>query len=302
MYLYVFIIVILATLIIYFLCLSKSKYEYFDHTDYYSDIKNMLDYFNDKYLSMTNKDDIINDKLNDIDIFIINLPRSIERKQRLTSEINKYNIKNVEFIEAIDGKNVPENIKYVNNDETLSYGELGCTLSHLKAIKNYYNNYSDKEYVMICEDDITFQLLPYVKTNVNEIINNAPKDWHIIEIYTTCHDCGGVCKNNYVEFSKNNCYLTACYLINLNGAKKILDYAYKNNKFVIDKPNTQYSRKRGSSDTFLMDICNSYAYNDIFIMPINNTNELNSTIHQDHTDEHIKREYMDIKKLYDSYQ
>lgn len=288
-------IIVLIVLISYFLYKQYRD----DKLMYYIDeIETMTEYFDNLYLQIP-KDILMENKLNNIDIFIINLPKSIDRKQRIIKEINKYDIKNVKFIEAVDGKNIPSNIKYINHDRWLSDGELGCTLAHLKAIKNYYDNYKHKNYVMICEDDVTFKFLPFVNTNINEIINNAPDDWEFIELYSTC-ECNSC--DVYVDYTDNKCYSAVCYLINLHGAKSILDKAYKNGKFIIGFPTSIFNFfKTGEADKYITTLCNSYAYTNVFITTHNNLDALNSTIHEGHTYMHIEREYEDIKKLYDMY-
>jgi len=297
MYLYLVIIAVLVVLIAYIL---YNKY-YDEKLDFYiGEIDKMMIYFNNKYELIRNKENLMKQKLNNVDIFIINLRRSVDRKQRILKEVNKYKINNVNFIDAIDGKNIPGDMKYINNDDSLSSGELGCTLSHLKAIKNYHDNYSHKDYVMICEDDITFQFLPFVDTNINEIINNAPKDWEFIELYSTC-ECNP-CKT-YVNYSQNKCYSAVCYLINLKGAKSILNKAYIDNKYIVGTvPGFFNFFKSGEADKYITKLCKSYAYTKVFVTTHNDTTKLNSTIHENHTYMHVEREYMDIKKLYDMYQ
>jgi GR25 family glycosyltransferase involved in LPS biosynthesis len=79
-------------------------------------------------------------------------------------------------IEAIDGLHeTRENIEKIfgmKAKRTLTMCEVCCTLSHLKAISSLRNVNGD--YFMICEDDIVFDNIEYLNTDLETIIKNAP--------------------------------------------------------------------------------------------------------------------------------
>ncbi len=43
---------------------------------------------------------------------------------------------------------------------------------------------TNDEYGLICEDDLTFELKKYWKSNVEDVVKNAPSDWGIIQLAT----------------------------------------------------------------------------------------------------------------------
>ena len=94
-------------------------------------------------------------------ILIINLKRSIERRQDIEEQLHKLNISNYEFIEAVDGNQLDDSIidqkislrilkQMCNRTLPLSKGEAGCMLSHIKA---YKRSLELNERCIILEDD-----------------------------------------------------------------------------------------------------------------------------------------------------
>jgi GR25 family glycosyltransferase involved in LPS biosynthesis len=160
--------------------------------------------------------------------YYINLERSKDR--RLFME-NKY--KNITRIDAFDGKELkkynniilPEK-KYCKQNKL----QLGCSLSHIKAIITAYEN-NDKE-ALILEDDMSDEFSHKWEKNIKEIISNAPLDHDLISLYTN---------NDYIMkdiYKKKEDYIkwyykhfsTGCYYINRKGMEKIYNLFYKNKK------------------------------------------------------------------------
>lgn len=99
-------------------------------------------------------------------IFIINLKNSTKRKDFMLKQLQKYNITNYEFIDAVDGNNlsigeIQQNFdretynnfhkKHGKNEMYMQKGALGCALSHIMAYKKILN---ECENCLILEDDV----------------------------------------------------------------------------------------------------------------------------------------------------
>jgi len=97
-------------------------------------------------------------KLNsEILVLLINLDRAEERRLKMVRQLSNLGINYVR-ISAIDGKNYKytkneyDELKYRRcNGKKNSVGEIGCYLSHHKAIEYFLN--TDKKYALILEDD-----------------------------------------------------------------------------------------------------------------------------------------------------
>ena len=172
-------------------------------------------------------------------IYYINLNRSETRKKFMEYQFNNLKI-NYKRIEAIDGNNI--NVRYKNlcRHKGNNY-EIACTLSHLKAIKQAYNDNIDN--VLICEDDINFSLIDKWKFNIQQIIDLSPKDWKIIKLHN----------NNFKQIANKNTIpkiipkqmkscSTGLYLINKKGMEIIINKFYKETHILLKKKYVQADR------------------------------------------------------------
>lgn len=231
-------------------------------------------------------------------VYYINMDKSHRRREFMEEQGFLYNIQ-MTRISGVDGRMIDgETIldfgseefkvsstfkKYYNNSKE----ELGCTLSHLKAIYTAYLR--GDQYALIAEDDLSFVLYPYWPVDLNYVINNAPKDWTIISIYG--HECKTY-GEPYIKFDlKNACYSTVSYIINRVGMERILVDILKNR--IIDFDPVSYYNP---PETLAADIMIYYrargAYNFLefpLVIPFNDKELMDSTIHTDHTDNHIAK-------------
>lgn len=190
--------------------------------------------------------------ISNVSIYWINLQRSAERKKRFENQLEKYSLHKHFRIDGIDGIDLNLNDYDIKTD--LTKFELGCTLSHLKAIKTAYLN--NEEYALIMEDDCTFEYIEYQKYSIKELIdnmNNLYKDWDLLQL-VTCnrpqHNITLAKSENYICKKFRNC--TTCYLINKKGMEKIINqiktysqadyYLYDEiNSFYLSKPYFTYN-------------------------------------------------------------
>lgn len=138
-------------------------------------------------------------------IFVINLERSKDRLDRVTSLFEAENI-SFERIDAIDGKTEK---KLVNQHRysripmhkwfrPLTDGEIACALSHLKAYQEIIDQ--DLDYALILEDDFVLQdgwrecllAIQNIKTpyDLIKLANTKPKDFHATEHIGQIHSLG----------------------------------------------------------------------------------------------------------------
>jgi GR25 family glycosyltransferase involved in LPS biosynthesis len=180
-------------------------------------------------------------------------------------------------------------IEFVNKYDEMSKSEIGCTMSHLIAIKKAYKN--GDEIAMICEDDILFDTCTLIKP-ISDMINEAPKNWEILQLSSfTPKEIHEKSKNHpNTEYIRNNGkqrhYNTACYLINRNGMETILKMTssiHRDNFFIINK-NLNFPSS-GTADIFIYELCVTYTILPVPFTVDNTDND--STIHTDHTDDHI---------------
>ena len=226
--------------------------------------------------------------MNDIPIYYINLERSKDRRNFFENQIKEYNLQsdNIFRVEGIDGLNI--NMNEFNHKQDLTPFELCCTLSHLKAVQQSYEN--DDEYSLIMEDDCNFEYVKYQKHSIQELIeymNTKHFDWHILQLCTCCKlSTNQNLKRIDTLVCKGNQCCTTCYLINKNGMRKTLNkdnYYNEADKYLYKNCNCYYKIKPYFT----------YNYSKDFNSNIHNINEQSNSTNYKREDEN--------KKFWDNY-
>jgi GR25 family glycosyltransferase involved in LPS biosynthesis len=193
--------------------------------------------------------------LTKINIYYINLERALDRKINME---NRY--KNIKRIEAYDGNNIKKyNDIILKDNYGESWNEIGCSLSHVKAIKKAYEN-NDKE-AIILEDDMSDEYKDKWELQIDEIVELS-KNNNVESINLHCVNPKEISRmiNIKAKFSKWNWHKwsNGAYYINRNGMKKILDFYIRDNKidFKNNKKIVDYKADSGA----LLPLINSYVY------------------------------------------
>lgn len=238
--------------------------------------------YNKNKLKMFTSQKIIN-KIN-VPVYYINLDRSPQRKKFMEDQFNRYNITNYKRITGVDGKQLKNTFKdningttFANNYPELTKNEVGCLLSHLKAIKTAYDNNLDQ--VLILEDDSSLDLMFFWEDKLTSLLNKLNKpDWEIFQLYTgNCINFNS--KKCSLQTGEKDCWGCVAYLINRKGMEKIINFIKTNNQneIILGKYfNNKLYPTRGQSDIFLYQIAKTY-YLDTPLFCTNNSN-LQSTI------------------------
>ena len=97
-----------------------------------------------------------------IPVLVVSMNSDIERRDAISKKLTKFNI-DYHFIDAVVGKNLSDDIlkdidiskAQIRKQRYVSLGEIGCTLSHVKAYKYIINR--SIPYCLILEDDVIFE-------------------------------------------------------------------------------------------------------------------------------------------------
>jgi glycosyl transferase family 25 len=101
-----------------------------------------------------------------INFYVINLDRSTERLELISSQLSNQKI-NVKRIPAIDGieinidKEADDSMCKSEMGRSIQPGEVGCFLSHIKALETFISSKSD--FAVILEDDAIIQSEFYIR-------------------------------------------------------------------------------------------------------------------------------------------
>jgi GR25 family glycosyltransferase involved in LPS biosynthesis len=180
------------------------------------------------------------DKLNKCPLVLwINLDRSLKRREDMENTFDKYNLKNIR-ISAVDGLTHNfDDIEFGNNEfNKKKMYQYACTMSHLKAIKYFFDE-TDENEVLIMEDDCSFEFINMWPDSICNIIENKPKKCGILQLGFNWGNPKHFIdhKSKYVVW--RNFYSTICYNIDRTNAKKLIDKLYPN-KYNFSNPTKNF--------------------------------------------------------------
>jgi len=241
-------------------------------------------------------------RIKNIPIHYINMDTSPSRREHIENQSKLYHI-DVNRIQAINGYNINKNtdninltdnkvIEFQNTYMNHTKGELGCTLSHIKAIYNAYKE--GHKIAIIMEDDVSFSLLPTWKNTIQSVIEKAPKNWNIINLYP-----GSCARKNKEIFREENfnyhCGGAVIYIINYQGMKNILNDIITKNKILLEKDNDGNPNLMVADYYIYWKAKNVYSYmEETLFYPFNNNEDMNSTLHSNET---IGQIYTSLNKI-----
>ena len=216
-------------------------------------------------------------------IYCINLDDQPERWEYMQTQFKYWEIKDYERISAYDGRDDDLSDilvgKYPNN---MSGGEIGCTTSHLKAMKHFLDN-SDAPYAVMMEDDCSLDLVQFWNFTWKDFYTSFPYDWDVVQIAIIC--TGDIHTRLHKRFV--NDFSTACYVISRHHAEKLVlhhcrgGYTGKQT-YKLD----QGVKPRAVADDLIYNSGNTFA-----IPLLVYKYELGSSIHPNHIDAFHKGNY-----------
>lgn len=202
-------------------------------------------------------------------IYCINLDDAKDRWTWMEQQFKYWEVENYTRISAYDGRNDDlGSILKGKYPDMVSSGEVGCTTSHLKAMKHYLET-SDSPYAIMMEDDCDLSVAKYWNFTWSEIYAHFPYDWDVVQLSIICTG------NLHVKLHKRfvNDFSTACYVISRHHAEKLVRLHCRGDYYKID----QGVKPRAVADDLVYNSGNAFAI-PILLYKV----EFPSAIHQDH--------------------
>ena len=224
-------------------------------------------------------------------IYVINMDKNPERLEFMEKQLYNFSYNRIRGFNGHEIKNkkgdTVDGITFTNEFD-LSNGEIGCTLSHLLAIKTAYDN--GNEIALILEDDADVSLFN------QESITNLPYDWEIIQLYYLDKNAAKKLKNvngYLLHDNQNYTWSAAAYIINRKGMEKIIRHSF-NEGFHIRKSKTNY----GVADGYIYDLVKTYMIEPSIVftnnLSLSSTIDNNNDIHIDRSIEVLKEHVIDV--------
>jgi GR25 family glycosyltransferase involved in LPS biosynthesis len=202
-------------------------------------------------------------------IYWLNLDSDTHRREYMEKQLDYWEIDNHHRISGYDGR-VEDVASYLKGiiPDNMTQNEVGCVLSHLKAIKHFYQE-TDHPYVLILEDDISFDPTKYWNFTWNNFISKLPYDWDSVQLTTIC--TGNIHVNLHVRFV--NDFSAAAYLITRHHAEKIIKHHIRGEKYKLDNG----VKPRAVSEDLIFESGKTYSV-PIFLYRL----DMGSAIHPEH--------------------
>ena len=216
----------------------------------------------------------------------INLDTETDRQDHMNGLFDYYEIENTR-ISAIDARGDNDATEFLHGrfPELITPGELGCTMSHLKAIKHFYYE-TDLDYIIICEDDIVFDTVQYWPFTWSGYLSSVPYDWDVLQCAITST------KNLRANLNPRliNDFCAAFYVITRHHAKKLIKHHVKGDKYRLD----QKIKPRATSEEIIYNSGVTYS------MPLFTYRyDFDSGIHQDHIEVFHKQNVEGVMKFWE---
>ena len=196
----------------------------------------------------------------------------------MENQFKYWEVDNYTSISAYDGRDDDlSDIIKGKYPENMSSGEVGCTTSHLKAMKHYLET-SDSPYAIMMEDDCSLDLVRFWNFKWNELYAHFPYDYDVVQLAIIC--TGDIHVRLHKRFV--NDFSTACYVISRYHAEKLVRLHCRGDKYKLD----QGVKPRPVADDLIYNSGNSFAI-PLLVYKF----ELGSSIHPVHVDAYHKQNY-----------
>lgn len=252
------------------------------------------------------------------DILWINLEKSVDRRKYMETNLNNLNLKHTR-INALDTSNLQsfcfDDTNNIQINNIKKDKQLACFFSHIKALEHFVNNKILGDYCLISEDDLSMETVKYWNKPFWDYINDAPKDFEVIQLVQTYTTINGLTKLNKYNilnmkkhtFDKGVPWGCVLYLVKRTFAEKIISDFIKKDNF--GRYNINYIRETSNkvidemqiSNQFKTKIKNNLLISDVFMYIFSNaytiplfttTNKFESTI------DDVTKQYHFISKNY----
>lgn len=162
--------------------------------------------------------------------YYVSLEECSDRREELEEQFSNYGI----FPRSIISKKFSDcddvlTGKYLH---TLNDGTKGCCVSHLRAIREWYET-TDENYGFFCEDDLSLDTVQHWNFTWKEFVDSLPKDAECVQLFTI--------RGSYDTFALRERYWddwgATAYILTRDYAKKIIDTYIIDGTYHLEIPN-----------------------------------------------------------------
>ena len=167
-------------------------------------------------------------------IYYINLDDHTERREYMEGQFKYWGIEDYKRISAHDGRGDKDLRDQLlgSYPKQMTSGEVGCTISHLKAMKHWLENSDESDDVlMVMEDDCDISTASHWGFTWKEFIKAAPYHFDVIQLAII--NPAELHVKMHLRFV--NDFSTACYIIRRHHAEKLVKLHCRGDRYKIDQ-------------------------------------------------------------------
>jgi len=201
-------------------------------------------------------------------IYVINLDGEPHRWKAVEDMLKYWEIDNYTRVSAYDGREDDlSDILKGRYPDMMSSGEVGCTTSHLKALKMFLE--TDESCALIMEDDCDISTVSHWGFSWKDFFSKLPYDYDVVQLAIINP------ATVYAQLHRRfiNDFSTACYLITRHHAEKLVRLHCRGDKYKLD----QGVKPRAVADDLIYNSGNTYSM-PLLLYKI----EMGSSIHGEH--------------------
>ena len=174
---------------------------------------------------------VMNNKLENFpSVYYVSLEESTDRQENIERQFSEYGITPT----AILSKRFSESDDEITGKflDQMNNGTIGCVVSHLKAIRKWYEE-TDEDYAFFCEDDLSLETIQYWDFTWEEFIETIPEDACCVQLL--------VIRKEYETFNIRKRFWDdwagTAYIITRNYAKTLVEnYCLGEKRFHLELP------------------------------------------------------------------
>jgi GR25 family glycosyltransferase involved in LPS biosynthesis len=163
-------------------------------------------------------------------VYYVSLEESVDRQQNIERQFAEYDIVPTPIL----SKRFAESDDEITGKflDQMNGGTTGCVISHLKAIRKWYEE-TDEDYAFFCEDDLSLETVQYWDFTWEEFIKTIPDDALCVQLL--------VIRKDYETFDLRkklwDDWAGTAYIITRDYARVLVEhYCFGEKKFHLELP------------------------------------------------------------------
>lgn len=183
----------------------------------------------------TQKEKPMTNKLDNFpSVYYVSLEESNDRRENLHNQFSSYGVDNLIPIISKRFHECDDKV-YGEQLHILDAGTIGCIVSHIKAIRKWYEE-TDEDYAFFCEDDLSLETVQYWNFTWEEFIESLPDDAECVQLCCIRSSPQEVVLRERTMYD----WSVTAYILTRDYAKKIIDRYCDGDSYRLEIPGTNF--------------------------------------------------------------